>query len=110
MEEESSDPEQEVDGSTGTFTVQSTGTSVSHPEEGTPGKLEEKDMKKVFMKSGDKNNEGDLSSSEECHVRLQVDPGCMTCLRSQALYYVTCQARGCTSHPSSVIQLHNNLK
>ncbi len=58
MEEEKFDPEQEVDGS-----------SASQPEEGTPGKLEEK---KAFMKNGDENSEGDLSLSEEDYA-VQVD-------------------------------------
>ena len=58
--EEKPNPEQEVDG-----------TSVdgsSQPEEGPPGKSEEK---KAFVKNGYENNEGDQSSSED-HVQVDV--------------------------------------
>ncbi len=59
--EEKPDPEQEVDE-----------TSASQSEEEAPGKVEEKDVKKPFMKNrGDKNIE-DLLSSEEDHIQGDV--------------------------------------
>ncbi len=60
LEEEKPDPEQEVDG-----------TSASQSGEETPGKVDEKDVKKAFMKNGDENFE-DMSSSENDHVQADV--------------------------------------